>query len=192
MRNPLQDQLLKSGLAKKSKLAQVVREQTKQRQGKSTGPAPESGDAPSDARQIQAQRVERDRALAAQTNARARSKEIEAQVRQIVQAHRIVPVGEIEYRFSDRGKFHVFPVSPLIRSQLASGAAVIVRHADGYEILPRPAARMVRQRMPEAIVVDNRAPGELAVDNGTPGAQSGKDSDDDFYARFQVPDDLIW
>ena len=34
MRNPLQDQLLKAGLAKKGKLAQVVRDQTKQRHAK--------------------------------------------------------------------------------------------------------------------------------------------------------------
>ena len=34
MRNPLQEQLLKAGLAKKSKLDQVAREQEKQRRGK--------------------------------------------------------------------------------------------------------------------------------------------------------------
>jgi hypothetical protein len=35
MRNPLQEQLLKAGLAKKSKLDQVAREQAKQRHAKS-------------------------------------------------------------------------------------------------------------------------------------------------------------
>ena len=61
MRNPLQDQLLKAGLAKKSKLAQVVREQNKQRHAKGAASAdPDKVDA----MQLQAERAERDRVVA--------------------------------------------------------------------------------------------------------------------------------
>ncbi len=45
MRNPLQEQLLKAGLVKKDKVAKVVREQAKQRQGKAhAAPAEERVD----------------------------------------------------------------------------------------------------------------------------------------------------
>ena len=52
MRNPLQDQLLKAGLVKKSKAAQIVREQTRQRHGKS---APPTETPEVDARRLQAE-----------------------------------------------------------------------------------------------------------------------------------------
>ena len=41
MRNPLQEQLLKAGLVKKSKVAEVAREQAKQRHGKPPAPSAE-------------------------------------------------------------------------------------------------------------------------------------------------------
>jgi len=44
MRNPLQEQLLKAGLVKKSKVAEVAREQAKQRHGKAP-PAPSAEQA---------------------------------------------------------------------------------------------------------------------------------------------------
>ena len=73
-------------------------------------------------------------------------------------------------------------VNTALRAQLASGALVIVRHDDGYELLPRAAADKVRERDPSMIVLDHAA---------TP-ASSATDSDDEYYSRFKVPDDLIW
>ena len=81
MANPLQEQLLKAGLVKKAKLAEVVREQTRQRHGKAP-PAPSAEQL--EAARVQAQRAERDRALAAERNAQRRAAEVQAQVRQIV------------------------------------------------------------------------------------------------------------
>src|SRR5688572_13213417 len=69
MRNPLQEQLLKAGLVKKSKVAEVVREQTKQRHGKGA-PGPNAEQA--EAERARQEKVERDRALAAERNAQAR------------------------------------------------------------------------------------------------------------------------
>jgi uncharacterized protein YaiL (DUF2058 family) len=71
MRNPLQDQLLKAGLVNKAKVNQVAREQNKQKLGKAP-PAPPREDA-IDAARLQAERAERDRALAAERNAQARA-----------------------------------------------------------------------------------------------------------------------
>ena len=179
MRNPLQDQLLKAGLVKKSKVAQVVREQTKQRQGKA--PAAASAEQV-DAERLRIERAERDRELAAERNAQARASELRAQVRQIVEAHKVKREGEITYRFTDGETIRSVLVNESLRAQLAKGLLLIVRHGEGYELLPRAAADKVRSRDATAIVLDH----------GGSEANSAHDADDEFYRQFQVPDDLVW
>jgi uncharacterized protein YaiL (DUF2058 family) len=179
MRNPLQDQLLKAGLVKKSKVAQVVREQEKQRHGKAPALAsPEQIEA----QRLQAERAERDRALAAERNAVAHANELRAQVRQIVETNKIKRDGEIAYRFTDGDRIHSVLVNESLRAQLAGGALVIARHDQGYEMVPRAAAEKIRARDPAAIVLDH----------GRADAAAGSGDDDEHYAKFKVPDDLIW
>src|SRR3546814_18619778 len=67
--NPLQEQLHKGGLVKKSKVAEVAREQHKARHGK--GPALPS-DIQRDAERARVEKAERDRALAAERKSKAR------------------------------------------------------------------------------------------------------------------------
>ncbi|MDE2306914.1 MAG: DUF2058 domain-containing protein [Xanthomonadaceae bacterium] len=178
MRNPLQEQLLKAGLVKKAKVAQVVREQNKQRHGK----APAAPDAEQAAQRLQAERAEHDRQLSAERNAQARANELRAQIRQIVESHKVKRDGEIAYRFTDGERIASVLVDAPLRAQLAGGTLVIVRHDQGYELLPRAAADKVHARDPAMIVLDHgRA------------ASGGTDADDDdYYRRFPVPDDLIW
>ncbi|MHA6203380.1 DUF2058 domain-containing protein [Dyella soli] len=179
MRNPLQEQLLKAGLAKKGKVDQIARDQAKQRQGKA--PAAEAAEK-IDTQRLQAERAERDRALAAERNAQAHAREIAAQVRQIIESNKVRREGEISYRFSDGEKIHSVLVNEALRTQLAKGVLVIVRAGDGHELLPRAAADKIRERDAAVIVLDHGQP-----------AQSTPASDDDaFYSQFKVPDDLIW
>jgi len=179
MRNPLQEQLLKAGLVNKAKAAQVVREQTKQRQGKT--PAPPSTEQV-DAQRLQVERAERDRALAAERNAQSRASEQRAQVRQIVEVHKVKREGEIAYRFTDSDTIKTLLVNEPLRAQLANGMLVIVRHDSGYELLPRHAADKVYDRDAAMIVLDHGCAKTVADTN----------EDDEYYKQFQVPDDLIW
>ncbi|MDF3982959.1 DUF2058 domain-containing protein [Luteibacter sahnii] len=180
MRNPLQEQLLKAGLVKKDKVAKVVREQAKQRQGKAqAAPAEERVDA----QRLQAERAERDRALAAERNAEARAKEVQAQVRQIIEASRVKRDGDIAYRFTDGDRIASVLVNDAQRAQLAAGTLAIVRHDDGFELLPRAAADKIHVRDPARIALDH---GRKEGDPPPP------DEDDDYYKQFVVPDDLIW
>ena len=50
-------------------------------------------------------------------------------------------------------------------------------------LLPRAAAEQVRARDAGMIVVDHGAAGA---------AESASGEDDDYYAQFKVPDDLVW
>lgn len=180
IRNPLQEQLLKAGLVKKGKVDQVAREQAKARQGKGAPVAAEADKV--DAARLQAERAERDRALAAERNAQARLREQQAQVRQIIETHRVKRSGELEYRFDDGSAIRTLLVDKLQRTQLASGALVIVRYGDGVELLPRAAAEKIRERDASAILVDHGA---------TPAPAESADSYYD-QERFQIPDDLMW
>lgn len=179
MRNPLQEQLLKAGLVNKAKAAQVVREQAKKHKGKA--PVPPSAEQV-EAQRLQAEKAERDRALAAERNAQVRANEAHAQIRQIVEAHRVKREGEIAYRFTDGGKIRDVLVNEALRAQLAAGTLVIVRHGEGYELLPRVAADKVVERDAAMIVLDH----------GRTDAGSDNDADDEYYKQFEVPDDLIW
>ncbi|MBW4049508.1 MAG: DUF2058 domain-containing protein [Proteobacteria bacterium] len=178
MRNPLQDQLLKAGLVKKSQVAKVVREQAAQR--KSNRPA--SPDAEQfDPRRLQADKAERDRALAAERNAQARASEAHAQIRQIVDMHKVPREGDLPYRFTDGDRIRNVWVNESLRAQLAGGTLVIARHGQGYELLPRVAAEKVYERDATMIVLDhgrNEASSDSAQDDG--------------YGHFVVPDDLVW
>lgn len=178
MRNLLQDQLLKAGLVKKQQVDAAVRAQTRQREGKAPAPPPE---AKIDAQRLAAEKAERDRALAAERNAQAHARERQAQVRQIIEQQQLPARGEIDYRFVDGPAIRSVRVDEATRAQLARGTLVIARLDEAYAILPAAAGRTVAERGGSIVVDHARAP-------ATPAAGS----DDAHYARFVVPDDLVW
>ncbi|MCR6625615.1 MAG: DUF2058 domain-containing protein [Pseudoxanthomonas sp.] len=178
--NPLQEQLLKAGLVKKSKLAEVAREQNKARHGK--GPAAPN-DIQRDAERARTEKAERDRALEAERKAQARTAELRAQARQIISDRKVPRSGEIEYRFTVDGAIRTVLVNDDLKKKLVAGALVIARVDDRYELLPRVAADKVRERDAGMIVLDHG--------QGTDTVASTSE-DDDYYAQFKVPDDLMW
>lgn len=180
--NPLQEQLLKAGLVKKSKVAAVAREQNKAKHAK-TPPTP--NEVKLEAERARVEKVERDRALAAGQRAQARIAELRAQARQIIEDKKVPRMGEIEYRFAAHGAIHSLQVNEALRRQLASGALVIARLGERYEVLPRAAGDKVRERDAGMIVLDHGAEPAAA-------SNAASEEDDDYYAQFKVPDDLVW
>ena len=178
--NPLQEQLLKAGLVKKSKLAEVAREQNKARHGK--GPATPS-EIQREAERTRAEKAERDRALEAERKAQARTAELRAQARQIIADRKVPRGGDVEYRFTADGAIRTVLVNDDLKKKLSAGVLVIVHIDDRYELLPRVAADKVRERDATLIVLDHGQGTEIA---------SATSEDDAYYAQFQVPDDLVW
>ncbi|WP_295911262.1 DUF2058 domain-containing protein [uncultured Xanthomonas sp.] len=177
MRNPLQEQLLKAGLVKKSQVAQVAREQAKARHGK-TPPPPSAEQLESE--RLRQERVERDRALSAERNAQARVQEQRAQARQLVETHKFKADGEIDYHFTDAGKIQRLRVDAALRAQLIAGSVAIARLDAGYVPVPRAVVEKIVARDPATIVFDALA------------ATPASGEDDPYYSQFKVPDDLIW
>ncbi|HVJ38906.1 MAG TPA: DUF2058 domain-containing protein, partial [Stenotrophomonas sp.] len=170
-----------AGLVKKSKVDQVAREQNKARHAK--GPSAPN-EIQLEAERVRAEKVERDRALAAERKAQAQVAELRAQARQIIEDKKVPRTGESEYRFTADGVIRSLLVNEDLRKKLSAGELVIARIDERYELLPRVAAEKVRERAPAMIVLDhgqaNAAPSSANAD------------DDAYYAQFQVPDDLVW
>jgi uncharacterized protein YaiL (DUF2058 family) len=180
--NPLQQQLLKAGLVKKSKAAEVAREQHLAHHAKA---AHTQTDAQREAERARADKAEHDRALETERKAQARTRELHAQARQIIEDKQVAQAGEQDYRFEAGGAIRSLRVDDALRKQLASGALVIAQSGERYALLPRAAASKVRERAPEHIVLDH---GQATND----AAASTTSEDDAYYAQFTVPDDLMW
>ncbi|WP_146908787.1 DUF2058 domain-containing protein [Arenimonas daejeonensis] len=178
--NPLQEQLLKAGLAKKSKVTEAAREQQKARQAKGTT---ESDQIRREAELAREAKAEKDRALEAARKAQARVTELAAQARQIIQDKKLPRSGESEYRFTADGAIRTILIDDDQRRKLAVGTVVIARLGERYELLPRAAGDKVRERDASLIVLDHGQATDTAATSS---------EDDAYYAQFKVPDDLVW
>jgi len=178
----LQEQLLKAGLVNQKKAQEIQKQKSKaakqQRSGKLSPEAEEA--ARIAARKAQEEKAARDRELNRQRQEELKRKEIAAQVRQLIEEHRLpLKGGEDPYNFVDGPTLKRLYVTPEIRQGLAKGKYLIVRLGDRYEVVPAMAADKIRERDPKALVAPSAAPAAAT-------------EEDDYYARFQVPDDLMW
>jgi uncharacterized protein YaiL (DUF2058 family) len=186
MGNALRDQLLKSGLVNDKQLKQATKEKRKedrQKHGQKQSGPDESALRAERIAQEKAQKAERDRELNLQQKQAAEQKALHAQLRQLVETHR-QPTGDggdIAYSFSDGGKVKRLYVTGDVRDRLSAGRLVIVRCDERYELVFPDIAERIRGRDPDAIVLWNVPP--PAVEDSAA---------EDPYAKYQIPDDLIW
>ena len=183
----LRDQLLKAGLADEKRAKQIAKEKREEaQQKKSAGKhaAHAADEAKRQALQAQAARnAERDREINRQQQEKQQRKALRAQVRQLVETNRIERrEGEVGYRFSDGERIEKIYVTAELQQQLARGQLAIVRTGRRYDLVPAEVAGRIRERDPDGT-------GVVVVALATPAA---KPAEDDPYAQFQVPDDLMW
>lgn len=179
MGNSLQDQLLKAGLVDKQKAKQV---QTGKRKKKKQGGATQGVDeAQQRARKAAAEKAERDRELNRQRQEEARRKAEENELRQLIHGHRVPrPEADIAYNFQDGNSLKRLYVTAEQQRRLVGGALAVVRQDAHFELVPVEIAERILARKPELVLVLNR-----------PGEDRSGDEDDE-YADYKIPDDLIW
>ncbi len=184
MSSSLRDQLLAAGLAtkKQAKQADHSRRQEKKARQQSNKSTSARVLTPADlAREAAERKAEKDRKLNEKREAQRIKKEVQAQVRQLVESNRVDRKdGELTYRFKLGNRIEKIYVTEKIQKGLASGELGIVRLANLFEVVPAEAAIKIAQRDASALI--------QLLDT-----QSGQTADpEDPYADFQVPDDLIW
>ncbi len=181
MGNSLLDQLKKSGLVDKSKAQKSKHSQYKNKKQKSKkGAAAQLDEATILANQAHAEKVERDRQLNQQLKEEAERTAITAQIKQLIETNRIKEYdGDIAYNFTDANIVKRLYVSEKIRGHLTAGHLAIAKLDDGYALVPAPVADKIRQRDEQCIIM-NEHRDEPAL------------NEDDPYADYQIPDDLMW
>jgi uncharacterized protein YaiL (DUF2058 family) len=175
----LQDQLLKAGLVDKKKVKLANQDKSKQKKVELRTGTQSVDEVRLAALETQRRNAERARELNAQRDADARQKAIVAQIAQMVQQNRQSKGnGDIAYNFTHDKKIERIYVSAAVQAHLVAGRLVIVIQNGAVELVPRIIADKIAERDPALVVRVNKA--SVAVD------------EDDPYAAYQIPDDLMW
>ncbi len=174
----LQEQMLKAGLVTNKKMAKVQRTAKKSRVQ-----AREAKEAVEEKKRLQ---LERDKQLSEQQKQATLLKEYKAQVKQLIEMNRITPAkGDIDFKFTDNNVIKTLEVDKVTQSQLINGRLAIARLVidsagnSEYAIIPASVADKIMQRDADFILLNNTL------------SQVEQDEDDP-YADFKVPDDLMW
>lgn len=178
----LQDQLLKAGVVDDKKAKKIKREQRKADKGQPKGSVKVDQDK-EQARIAREEKAAKDRALNKQKQEAAEEKAITAQIIQLIKMNRIDRgAGELAYQFADDSKIKKIYITQKLQNDLVAGRIAIAKLENGYELLPAVAAEKIMQR-DESVIVMLNVKGE---------SQTAAVEEDDPYAEYQVPDDLMW
>lgn len=177
----LRDQLLKAGVASK-KQHQQARTQKKKQKKQGVDVQAEQRKRLDEERK---QKIERDKELNRQREAERAEKEKQAQIRQIIQTNTIArDDGENSYSFVDNKKIKKWYLADKQINELSSGRLALARLADDeYALISGKVAERLAERLAD------EADKYLLVNNK--GKQEEVDEDDP-YADYQIPDDLMW
>jgi uncharacterized protein YaiL (DUF2058 family) len=174
----LQEQMLKAGLVTSKKIAKVQKTAKKSRV--------QAREARAAVEENKKAQLERDKQLSEQQKQAALSKEYKAQVKQLIEMNRIdVSKGDIGFNFTDNNLIKKIDVDKLTQAQLINGRLAIARLVvdnsgkSEYAIIPASVADKIAQRDASSIVLNSAL------------SQEAQDEDDP-YADFKVPDDLMW
>ncbi|ESE41365.1 DUF2058 domain-containing protein [Shewanella decolorationis] len=180
MANALQEQLLKAGLASKQKVRDV---KTQKRRDKKARVDDGSSALKNDIAEQKRLQAEKDKALNEQRFAEATAR---GQVRGLVSeftqfAIKIPSHAEVKFNYTLDNKIYSVYIDEKIQSQLLKGQLGIVRYEDKSYLVPHKLAERVNLLVPQWC-------GYLwQQDEG-----NAIEVEDDPYADYAIPDDLMW
>jgi uncharacterized protein len=150
---------------------------------RNTGPTEAEKRAAEQAR-AQAAKAARDAELNRQRQEKVERKARAAQVKQLIEQHRLPKAAESDERFNfmDGRKVRFIRVDAAQRDLLKRDELAIVRCEGRYDLVPLAAAALIRERDARVVIAHKAAPADAP--QGT--------SPDDPYKDFVVPDDLTW
>ncbi len=172
----LQDQLLKAGLASKQQANKVKADKRKNK--KKASKQSELTLQNQTVIQSRQEKQERDRQLNLQREQDKAQKASEAEAKQLIEVHKVKkdPEAEVSYRFVDGKLVKTLYVTPQQQDLLARGRLVICKCDEQYHMVPSDIADRIEQRQPTWLFR----------------VKSEEIREDDPYAAYQIPDDLMW
>ena len=180
MGNPFQDQFLKAGV--------VTKQQVKKAQSSSNKKKKEQRvkkNKPVDEEKVKLQliakeKADRDKALNQRKEEQAKQKAISIEIDQLITSNCLKRSEECEivYNFEHRNKVNRIYLNADMKQQIIEGRLGIARIEGRYELIPKLIAERIQQRNEKRVILFEAE--ETEVDENDP------------YAEFQVPDDLVW
>lgn len=180
MTNPFQEQFLKAGLVTKDQVKKANQKKPKKQQ-RSKKHKPQLDEATLKARQAEEKKAQRDRELNQKRQEQIRQRALSAEIDQLISNNFIKrdETCDIAYNFEHRNKIHRIYVSADLKKKIVDGDCAIARIEGRYEVIPLSTALKIKERNAKRVVLLDKE------------EQTQKDEDDP-YADYQVPDDLMW
>jgi uncharacterized protein YaiL (DUF2058 family) len=205
MAGSLQDQFLAAGLVKKQKAKNIqtakkkAAKQSRANKTELVGEAAELANKAQEAQRKKSQDLNQKRKLESE------KKSVQAQIRQIITLNTIVKAPKdlhedelAKYNFTHNSKIKTLLVSSENHDLITRGVVAIVSldASDNnkeieYYLIPATAAQKINQRDSRIVVLLNDF---LTKDGSNKVSDKGSNNtqEDDPYAGFEVPDDLMW
>jgi uncharacterized protein len=180
--NTLQDQLLKAGLVNAQKLKQTKTDKRKENRQSQGNPKAQE-EIRQRVQEEAAAKARRDRELNLRRQEEIKRREEENSLRQLIHSHRIArPGGDVAFNFQDGDRLRRIYVTAEQQKALVSGRLALVRQDAETELVPREVAEHLMTRHASLVLVLNHPEvrGEQVA------------AEEDPYAAYQIPDDLIW
>ncbi len=175
----LQDQLLKAGLVSKNKAVQTKSAKRKQAKINRKHKIDSVDQDKAAAEKLMAEKAEKARKLNQEKNLKAEQKAIQAQIKQLITTNsQATGKPQISFNFTDNNKIKKIEVSNQIHKHLTNGLLAIAKEGEEYHLVPSKVAEKIAQRSDSAIIPLESASQEI--------------DEDDPYADYQIPDDLMW
>ncbi|MCK5385878.1 MAG: DUF2058 domain-containing protein [Gammaproteobacteria bacterium] len=180
MGNPFQDQLLKAGVVTKQQVKKAQSASNKKKKEQRSKKEKVVDESKFKAQQAAKEKTERDKALNQRKEDQAKQKAISAEIDQLITANLIKRSDdcEIVYNFEHRKKINRIYINAEMKQQVIDGKLGIARIEGRYELIPKLITEKIQQRNEKRVILFDHVKQE--VDENDP------------YAEFQVPDDLMW
>lgn len=180
----LQDQLLKAGLTTKQKARQANSDQRKKNKQKRSGVAHGASlqeQVKEDLKKSQADKLAKDTALNEAKKQDLANKEQQLRIKQILDHHQLKNVkGESEYNFTFNNKVKKLALDTITHKALVNGRLALCGLDESTYIVTSETAEKIASLDASVVLVQNDKVEELETE------------EDDPYAEYQIPDDLMW
>lgn len=177
VKNALQAQLLKAGLVDNKKAKKLSKQAVHEQR---TGQGSEA-EIKAKIAQDKQQKQAKDQAIELEKKAILQEKELKATIIQMIIQHKIRDIdGDVAYQFIDDGKIKKQYINQQIYNALVAGSLVIARDHESYAFLPKALADRINAKLEGFIIVNTSEKNEAVTDEEDP------------YAAYVIPDDLMW
>jgi len=126
-------------------------------------------------------KAKKDKKLNEKRQAEAAKKQLAAQIKQLVDGSKLDRVdGETAYHFTFEKKVKSIYVTQEQQKQLSLGQVMIISlGAEMFEVVPKKVAEKIAERDANCVIKNDTA-------------TLTESDEDDPYADYQIPDDLVW